>query len=80
MLGHRLPKELRLSDWEVSPLSPEQLAYAAADAVAAQRIYKELERRWERRPTGRAAAAGAATFAGACAELSVDVPPAPGAT
>ena len=80
VLGRRLPKELRLSDWEASPLSPEQLAYAAADAVAAQRIYKELERRWERRPTGRAAPAGAATFAGACAELSVAVPPAPGAT
>ena len=80
VLGRRLPKELRLSDWEASPLSPEQLAYAAADAVAAQRIYKELERRWERRPTGRAAPAGAATFAGACAELSVDVPAAPGAT
>ena len=80
VLGRRLPKELRLSDWEASPLSPEQLAYAAADAVAAQRIYKELERRWERRPTGRAAPAGAATFAGACAELMVAVPPAPGAT
>lgn len=80
VLGRRLPKELRLSDWEANPLSPEQLAYAAADAVAAQRIYKELERRWERRPTGRAALAGAATFAGACAELSVDVPAAPGAT
>ena len=75
-----MPKELRLSDWEASPLSPEQLAYAAADAVAAQRIYKELERRWERRPVGRAAPAGAATFAGACAELSVAVPAAPGAT
>ena len=47
VLSRRLPKELRLSDWEASPLSPEQLAYAAADAVAAQRIYKELERRWE---------------------------------
>ena len=40
MLGKTLPKDasLRLSDWELLPLSPEQQRYAATDAYASLRI------------------------------------------
>ena len=71
VLGRRLPKELRLSDREASRSRPSSRLRRRRRRRRG-RIHKELERRWERRPTGRAAPAGAATFAGACAELSVD--------
>lgn len=44
VLGKELPKdpELRLSDWEALPLSPQQQGYAAADAYASLRICQVL--------------------------------------
>jgi ribonuclease D len=44
-LKRRLPKELRLSDWESAPLDPELLHYAALDAWASRAVCMELLRR-----------------------------------
>ena len=41
-LGWEISKELQTSDWGVKDLSPEQVAYAALDAVAAFRLYGVL--------------------------------------
>ena len=38
-LGWEIPKALQTSDWSVKNLSPEQVAYAALDAVVAFRLY-----------------------------------------
>lgn len=40
--GRRLPKELRMSDWEATRLSPEQLTYAARDAYASWLVCTRL--------------------------------------
>ncbi len=42
-LGWQMPKGLQVSDWGAAPLSDEQLAYAALDAVAALRLWQKLE-------------------------------------
>jgi DNA polymerase-1 len=37
--GWRINKELQVSDWSASDLSPDQLAYAALDAVLVRRLF-----------------------------------------
>lgn len=51
VLGRSLakPPALRLSNWEVSPLTYAQLSYAATDAYAGLRVYDVL-RTWDDRP------------------------------
>jgi DNA polymerase I len=43
-LGWQMPKGLQTSDWGSSELSPDQLDYAALDAVAALFLWGKLER------------------------------------
>jgi DNA polymerase-1 len=43
-LGIELPKELQLSDWGATVLSPGQLAYAALDAIIARQLWPLLRR------------------------------------
>ncbi|HYP52929.1 MAG TPA: hypothetical protein VEQ42_05280, partial [Pyrinomonadaceae bacterium] len=45
LFGARLDKSLQKSNWRRRPLAPEQLAYAAADALVTLRLYEELSRR-----------------------------------
>jgi DNA polymerase-1 len=45
LLGVTVPKEYQLSDWRAAKLSPGQLAYAAADAVLARRIWERVSPR-----------------------------------
>ena len=40
--GRRLPKELRMSDWEAAPLSADQLTYASRDAYASRLVCTRL--------------------------------------
>jgi ribonuclease D len=44
LLGKELPKpaHLRLSDWEISPLSENQKRYAIADAWAGLLVYEAI--------------------------------------
>lgn len=46
-LGRRLDKQAQRSDWS-GPLSPAQLAYAAADAAILIPLYREMRERLER--------------------------------
>ena len=41
-LGWEISKELQTSDWGIRDLSPDQVAYAALDAVAAFQLYVVL--------------------------------------
>lgn len=45
LFGGRYDKSLQKSNWRKRPLTHEQLAYAAQDAVLTLRIYNELQRR-----------------------------------
>lgn len=42
LLGKRLSKREKISNWEKDPLTPGQIAYAASDAVVGYRIYHKL--------------------------------------
>ena len=42
-LGWEMSKDQQVSDWSIEELSQEQLAYAALDAVAVQKLYPLLE-------------------------------------
>jgi ribonuclease D len=48
LAGANLDKAHRFSDWSVRPLSPAQLAYAAADVTYLRTIYAELTERLAR--------------------------------
>ncbi|KAJ7156486.1 ribonuclease H-like domain-containing protein [Mycena crocata] len=43
ILGYKFPKELASSNWAKDELSPEQITYAAQDAVACYRLHTLLE-------------------------------------
>jgi len=43
LLGFRVSKRQRLSNWEADSLSPAQLVYAATDSWVALEIYKKLQ-------------------------------------
>ena len=45
VLGIRIPKGTKTSNWAVRELSPAQIAYAATDAWVCRELYLELERR-----------------------------------
>ena len=45
VLGFRISKSQQVSNWEADPLTEAQKAYAATDAWACHRIYKELQGR-----------------------------------
>lgn len=45
LFGVRLDKSFQKSNWRRRPLAPEQVAYAAADALVTLRLYEELTRR-----------------------------------
>ncbi len=45
VLGHRISKAQRLSNWEAASLTPQQQTYAATDAWACIEIYNELQKR-----------------------------------
>jgi ribonuclease D len=45
MLGYRIPKGNRTSNWAAAQLSPAQIAYAATDAWASRELYLEFEKR-----------------------------------
>jgi ribonuclease D len=42
MLGYRIPKGSRTSNWGAARLTPQQIAYAAMDAWAARALYLRL--------------------------------------
>ncbi len=44
LLGHRLSKRQRLSNWEQKHLTEGQMVYAATDAWVTLRLYQELKR------------------------------------
>jgi ribonuclease D len=44
LLGQRLDKEQRMTDWGARPLTERQRAYAAADATVARDLYFALSR------------------------------------
>ena len=46
-LGWEMSKEQQVSDWSLEKLSQEQLAYAALDAVAVQKLYPLLQAQLE---------------------------------
>lgn len=48
LTGGRIDKAHRFSDWSARPLSPAQLAYAAADVTHLRRVYERLRERLER--------------------------------
>ena len=74
-VGKRLPKELRMSDWEAAPLSAEMLLYAAADAYASRLVCVALLRRLK--PRVDAAGGGPPQGEGEeAARLLRNVPPA----
>jgi len=45
LLGFRIPKGNRTSNWAAPQLSPAQIAYAATDAWACRELYLEFEKR-----------------------------------
>jgi len=45
LLGFRIPKGNRTSNWATPQLSPAQIAYAATDAWACRELYLEFEKR-----------------------------------
>jgi len=45
LLGFRIPKGNRTSNWAAPQLSPAQVAYAATDAWACRELYLEFEKR-----------------------------------
>jgi len=47
LTGGSIDKAHRFSDWSVRPLSPEQIAYAAADVTYLREIYRKLRARLE---------------------------------
>ncbi|HWL56438.1 MAG TPA: DNA polymerase [Paracoccus sp. (in: a-proteobacteria)] len=67
--GVIVPKALGASDWSASALSPEQIVYAALDAVLAHRLHDDI---WHQLSPGQQQsqqACDAAIHAVACAEL-----------
>src|SRR5690349_19623070 len=48
LAGAQIDKAHRFSDWSARPLSPSQIAYAAADVTHLRRIYTALKGRLER--------------------------------
>ncbi|MDO9710483.1 ribonuclease D [Paracraurococcus lichenis] len=48
LAGAQIDKAHRFSDWSARPLSPSQIAYAAADVTHLRRIYTGLKARLER--------------------------------
>ena len=46
LLGRRLSKKEKISNWEKDPLSRGQITYAACDAVAGLQIYQEFSARY----------------------------------
>lgn len=48
LAGTQIDKAHRFSDWSARPLSPAQLAYAAADVTHLRRIYEALDTRLRR--------------------------------
>ena len=48
LTGGHIEKAHRFSDWSVRPLSPAQLAYAAADVTHLRRVYEKLAARLEK--------------------------------
>ncbi|MCS6853782.1 MAG: ribonuclease D, partial [Elioraea sp.] len=53
LTGVSIDKAFRFSDWSARPLTPQQIAYAAADVTHLRRAYLKLRARLER--TGRLA-------------------------
>jgi ribonuclease D len=45
VLGFRIPKGKRTSNWAAARLTREQIGYAAMDAWAARELYLELDRK-----------------------------------
>jgi ribonuclease D len=48
LTGASIDKAFRFSDWSARPLTPQQLAYAAADVTHLRRVYEKLRARLER--------------------------------
>ncbi len=48
LTGGSIDKAHRFSDWSVRPLSPAQIAYAAADVTHLREVYSKLSQRLER--------------------------------
>ena len=48
LTGASIDKAFRFSDWSARPLTPEQIAYAAADVTHLRRVYEKLSARLER--------------------------------
>lgn len=48
LTGATIDKAYRFSDWQARPLSPEQIAYAAADVTYLRDVYLKLRARLER--------------------------------
>jgi ribonuclease D len=48
LTGGHIEKAHRFSDWSVRPLSPAQVAYAAADVTHLRRVYEKLTARLEK--------------------------------
>lgn len=48
LCGASIDKAFRFSDWSARPLTPQQIAYAAADVTHLRRVYLKLKARLER--------------------------------
>lgn len=48
LTGASIDKAFRFSDWSARPLTPQQVAYAAADVTHLRRVYVKLKTRLER--------------------------------
>jgi ribonuclease D len=48
LTGASIDKAFRFSDWSARPLTPQQIAYAAADVTYLRRVYEKLKARLER--------------------------------
>jgi ribonuclease D len=48
LAGGQIDKAYRFTDWSARPLSPQQVAYAAADVTWLRRVYEKLAARLER--------------------------------
>ena len=48
LTGASIDKAFRFSDWSARPLTPQQIAYAAADVTHLRRVYEKLKARLER--------------------------------
>jgi ribonuclease D len=48
LAGASIDKAFRFSDWSARPLTPQQIAYAAADVTYLGRVYEKLKARLER--------------------------------